>query len=322
MEVMNKNMIRIFLICIWVPVLLFAKNSLLVIRSEGVDFEEAVTGMSFELQYDFDISQMILTGKDVSVAALEKKIAEVQPDVVVLMNNVAIGLYKKYQEKQSGGKVIPSVSLMAILVSDMISGIKNSAAIEYEIPIVTSAIGLRSTLKKDIKKIGIVHRSNLNRFLEESRQFCQSEGVDLLTVEIEGGKKVKKELAKALATLAKEGVDALWVPNDNKLLSKDLLLKSWIPFQKKQQLPMIVGVKTLVNPKFHFGNFAVLPDHVALGSQAASIVFDIMDNDWQVYEDDNVQKPLSVKTLLNYPDAKSFFGLKKENVMTVDVFLE
>ncbi len=322
---MEKLNMRIFIAVIFLVMVVTAsaKHNLLVIRTEGQNFEEAKNGLSYDLEYDFSISEMIIN-KTTKVDSIAARMASEKPKVVVLMNNVSVSLYKKYQAKlPTGAPVVPSVSLMGILIDNMIDGMKNAYGIEYEIPIVTSAVNLRTVLgAKKVKKVGIVHRANLKNFIEENRKYCKSENIFLETIEI-GREKVESDLKKALTTLVKEKkVDVIWVPVDNKLVNQNLLMHVWIPFQKKHRMPMVVGVGNLVNPKFHFGTFAVLPDHDALGSQAASVIYDIMDNNWQVEENGAAQPPLSVYTILNYPDSRAYFGLQKDNLMGVDKILE
>ena len=315
---------NIFVILLLLISMTFAKNKLLIIRTAGPNFEEAKSGMVYDLQYDFDIVDYIID-KSTTVEDISNKMSTISPDVVALMNNRSISLYKKYQSTlKEGDKIVPSVSLMGILVKSMISGLKNSYGVEYEIPIVTSAVDLRTIMgdKKPIKSIGIVHRSNLNEFIKTNKAYCEQEGIKLVTIEIEKDK-IDSDLKKELTNLVKkENVDAIWVPVDNKLVNKKLLMNAWIPFEKKYKMPIIVGVGSLVNPKFHFGILGVLPDHVALGSQAASVIYDIMDNGWQVDDNGGTQPPLSVYTILNYPDAKAFFGLDKEHLVGVDKILE
>ncbi len=322
-KLMFNNCKKIALLLIILVALGFAKSKLLVIRTNGTNFEEAKSGIAYDLEYDFDIVEMIID-KETVVDDIAARMKSESPQAVVLMNNRSISLYKKYQATLNDkSNAVPSVSLMGILIDDMIDGMENAYGIEYEIPIVTSTVNLRTIMGKDkVKKVGIIHRSNMTSFIEENRKYCSSEGITLETIEISNDN-IASGLNKALKTLVKKSeVDVIWVPVDNKLINKNLLINVWIPFQKKFKMPMIVGVGTLVNPKFHFGTFAVLPDHVALGSQAASVIYDIMDNNWLVDENGAAQPPLSVYTIINYPDNNAYFGLTKEDLTSVDKILE
>ena len=177
MEVINKIKYMVVFLLLLVS-FSFSNSKLLIIRSAGSSFEEAKSGMVYDLQYDFDIEDMIID-KSTTVEDIANKMKTVSPDVVALMNNRSISLYKKYQKSlPDTAKIVPSVSLMGILAKNAISGMKNAYAIEYEIPIVTSAVDLRTVLGSDkVKSIGIVHRSNLNDFINVNRSYCENEGI-------------------------------------------------------------------------------------------------------------------------------------------------
>lgn len=322
-----KRTTRFFSTCLLIVLFAFslqAKEQLIVFRSAGTDFEDAVKGMSFELEYDFDIHDVVLE-KGSTEADIKKSMDKIKPAVVVLMNNVPIKHYTAYQKGLGAqDKHVPTVSLMAILVENAISEIKNANAISFEIPLVTSAVSVRSTYGADkMKRIGVVYRGVHDDFIAKNKEFCAKEGIELVLSKVEGtNSKLVAATKKGLKTLLKkEKVDAIWVPVDNGLLIPTLQ-KAWLPLIKTSKVPVIVGTKNLVKPAMPFGNYAVLPDYVALGSQAASIVYDIMDNDWAVYTEGEAQPPLSVKTYLYYPDAKANYGLNKDEIMTVDEFLE
>jgi ABC-type uncharacterized transport system substrate-binding protein len=302
--------------------LAWSKNTLLIFRSVGSDFDEAVSGMRYELDSEFEIKEIVLT-KQSDIKSVEEGMDLLKPNVVVLMNNRSISFYKKYQKTLSDTtNITPSVSLMGILVDESIDGIRNSTGVGYEIPLVTSAVNLRAVLNRDIRKIAVIHRSNLKNFLSINTPFCENEGVEIKSIEI-STQNIEKELRSAFKAIELDSeVDAIWIPNDNKIITGPLLKSLWIPFEKKMKLPIIVGVESLVTPKYHFGNFAVVPDHIALGSQAAELVLGIMDNNWLVENTGEAELPLSVHTIVNYPDMNSYFELSKDMLSGVDRVLE
>lgn len=300
--------------------IIVAQESLLIFRSQGKNFEEVVKGLSDELADEFSIKEEIIS-KNTSVDEVTKSIKSHSPKLVVLMDNKAISLFKQYQQKlKTGDPVIPSVSLMGVLIEKAVSNVKNATGISYEIPLVTSAVNLRSLLGTSVKSIGVVHRPFISDFLQRNSDFCKAEKIDLVTVSLAGvsKSKVERTLKKELKVLAKsKDVSAVWVPNDNALLNPTLLKEVWIPFVVKYKLPVIVGVEVLVQPRLNFGTFAVLPDHVALGNQAAQMIFDIMDNEW-VVEDMPVQPPLSVFKVLNSAQATQVFNIDAKKLQSVD----
>ena len=82
----------------------------------------------------------------------------------------------------------------------------------------------------------------------------------------------------------------------------------------------MVGAAPLLNPSSPFGTFAVLPDHAALGAQAANLIFDLADNDWRV-EDHAIELPISTVKVLDVRSAREF-GLRDSAPNHVDRPLE
>jgi putative ABC transport system substrate-binding protein len=78
-----------------------------------------------------------------------------------------------------------------------------------------------------------------------------------------------------------------------------------------------VGVSNFVEPSSPLGTLAVVPDHEALGLQAANLIFDLADNDWQV-ENHPVELPLSVKTVVDIKLVRANFGLQSEALKHID----
>jgi ABC-type uncharacterized transport system substrate-binding protein len=144
------------------------------------------------------------------------------------------------------------------------------------------------------------------------------EKISIKGIEIdEDTSKHQTEVADALQTLLKkEKVEALWIANDNVLLKPDLLGNVWLPALKKNKVPLIVGVEALVNPKLNFGTFAVIPDPVAIGEQAAEIIFDLKADDWE-HSGNEISPAISMYSVLNYKSAIEFAN--KQNLKTYEV---
>ncbi len=299
-----------------------AKEPLLIIRTEGKDFEQAVQGMREELEEDFSINEMVID-KRASAYEITRKMKNVLPRVVVLMDNISISLYQKYQRQlPDSADIVPSVSLMASFIDFAIKGLKGGTGIFYEVPIVTSVVNLRSVLTSDsFDKVGVIHRNFMKQHIRTNREYCTKEGIELVSYRISGRSNIESELKSGFKKLRKSRVNALWVPNDSKIVNAGTLKSVWIPFAAKFKKPIIVGVEVLVTPRFQFGTFAVIPDHVRLGAQAAEIVFDIMDNDWQV-GNRPIEPPRSVYKIINLKQAERLFKVDKEKLANVDKILK
>ena len=54
----------------------------------------------------------------------------------------------------------------------------------------------------------------------------------------------------------------------------------WLKALHKTPVLVVVGVSSLVDTRLHFGSFAMLPDHSALGVQAANLIFKLSEHQW------------------------------------------
>ena len=295
-----------------------AAEVILTFRQEGKNFEEAYRGLKDELRGDFDVEEHIVD-KRCSVEEFAGVIRLYKPKLVILMDNPVIALFRKYQAAlPDGERAIPSITIMGVMIQDAITDVQNGCGISYEIPIVTSAVSLRSVLKRPIKKIGVIHREIFTGFLEENREFCGKEGMEIIGAVLpDRSDSYGARIKEALMEFSRRGIDALWVPNDKFLLQPDIIRDVWKRVVSKYKIPVIVGVEVLVNPELNFGTFAVIPDHVSLGSQAAGMVYDIKDNGWKC-DGHQVDPPLSVYKILNLPQAKKIFKISEENLKGID----
>jgi hypothetical protein len=299
------------------------KDAILVARGRGEQFDLAAKGLREELGNDFSIKDFA-----VAFAANAKKLAAaietVKPKAIVLMDNRAIKLYCKVQQHTpDASQCIPSVCLMAAMVETAMSGLKNSVAISYEVPIVTSAVSLRALSSKPIEKIGVIHRTFMTKFITKNTAFCRREKFELVSVSLPDRKfSYWRTLRNALDRMLKGGaVDALWIPNDNKLLTPELIRDVWAPIIRKHRVPAIVSVEVLVHPRVDMGSFAVLPDHRALGAQAAELIFEARDNNWR-FDEKRVECPISVYKGVNGRHMKEFLNIEKDALGSVDRVFE
>lgn len=69
-----------------------------------------------------------------------------------------------------------------------------------------------------------------------------------------------QDLRAALVNLERARLDAIWLPNDNALLSPRFLANVWLPYVSRLGAPVVVAVPSLVNEHAEFGTFAAIPD--------------------------------------------------------------
>jgi ABC-type uncharacterized transport system substrate-binding protein len=298
-----------------VPLSADANDAVLIIRIEGKDFLQAVSGVKGELEEELDIHELVVS-KTSSEKEIARKMATVSPKLVILMDNVSIVLYRNYQNSlPDPSRVPPSVSLMASFTDLAIQDLKNASGIFYEAPLVTSLVGLRAILAShSFEKVGTVYRPFMADSVRRNRTYCEKEGIELAAVEIPDEAYPESELKKALRLLLRDkSVSAFWLPNDSGIINPELFRSVWIPFAQEFRQPIIVGIEMLAEPRLDFGTFAVVPDHFELGVQAAHMVFKAMDRGWKV-QAGKVFPPRSVRKIINLKQAESLFRVDKEKL--------
>ena len=217
-------MIVILAICI-PGMYAYPKDPVLILRGEGQEFRDVLSGLTSEIINDFIIHDMVVT-KKTAISDIESEVTSKKPKLAVLMDNLAISLFKKYHSGiRDTSQVLPSVSLMGVLVANAIDGLSNATGISYEVPAVTSILSLRTVLNRQINTVGVVHREFLENFIEVNKAFCKKERIDLIDISLPNkSRNMKYLLRKALAELIEtRGIQALWVPNDNLLLQSDYI---------------------------------------------------------------------------------------------------
>ncbi|OUS31123.1 hypothetical protein A9Q99_04735 [Gammaproteobacteria bacterium 45_16_T64] len=271
----------------------YAIDSILIVRPSGHHFEQIVSGISDELAGELRYEDIVFDAKSTK-SDLYAVIERYQPRAIVLMGNRQLKLFRGLQEDRPAISLPPSIAVAALFIDRVLAGSKNVTGILYEIPAVTSLVSLRSITAKNIKRVGVLYRHDMIDMIEENRRYCESEGIELVSVGIsDSDANSTRKTKQALRKLADKSIDALWISNDSRLLTRDLITRSWMPFMTRFNKPVVVGVETLTKTQLNMGSLAVFPDHTGLGAQTAGKIFDLMDNRWKI-EGETFEQPLSV----------------------------
>lgn len=284
-------------------------------------FQATRRGLMGELGTAFNLSTFVV-GPDTTAQGFASALTAAHPVCLVLMNNTTVRLYRDYQSARAGQSFPPAVVVMTSYLEDIRAQLKNTTGIAYEVPGVTAFVGLRDIVKVPISRIGVIHAPSSAGFIERQRTLAAKEQIALVPIEIESQPGLR-QIQEAFRTLRYgKRIDALWVLNDNRLLKNGkFLLDVWQPQVEALRVPVIVGTAPLVNAEAPFGTFAVLPDHAALGGQAANLVLDLSENGWDAAAHD-IDLPLSTVNVLDVPSARERFGLRESALNHVDLPLE
>ena len=268
------------------------------LRNELEDFNVLVTA----IDADHDTPEIV-----------GRVLAHDQPKAVVLLNNSTARIYRKWARTTATRPV--SIILMASFAEELQRSIPNSVGIAYEVPAVTSFVGLRA-LGKPVNRVGVVYRKALAHYVSAQQGLAKVESISFVSEELPEQFEAR-DLKAALVRMKRAGVDVLWLPNDNGLLTRLLVAKVWLPYLDRLELPVIVGVPSLVRADYAFGVYGAIPDPEALAIQAADLIIDLSQKDWSS-EGQSVRLPLSAKTYVSAPLSRRF-GVLAERLQNVDV---
>jgi hypothetical protein len=296
-------------------------KTLLIAMPDTRDFVDARKGLVSEIKKDFNVTTFIVT-PTTTVEELAAAIERTAPVGLVLMNNATLALFQKLQLRPGSRSTPPAVVLMTSFLEDAASRVKNVTGIAYEVPGVTGLIHLRMVVTSAVSRVGVVFRPAFGRFVERQKVLAARENIEIVPMAVPADVSAD-QLRDTLRALGERNkVDALWMLNDNGLIRDGgFISDTWRAVLRDVSLPLLVGVPNLVDPSEPFGTLAVVPDHEALGLQAANLIFDLADNDWNVSQH-AIELPLSVKTVVDVKQTRERFGLRPDALQHIDRPLE
>ncbi|WP_438018681.1 hypothetical protein WMF18_06210 [Sorangium sp. So ce315] len=286
-----------------------------IIAPSDSQLDDMLKSLRVELSSDYRVTISPLRVEDSSPELVARIVARDRPRAVVLVNNSTVLLYRSWARTAPAPPV--ALILMASFAEELQRTVPNSVAISYEVPAVTAMVGLR-TLGLDVRRVGVVYRQGFASHVARQEHLMQVEELTFVRQEL-SNKPRTQDLRAALVNLHRAGVDAIWLPNDNGLLSPNLLTNVWLPYVNRLDAPVVVAVRSLVNEHAEFGTFAAIPDTQALAVQAADLLYELGEADWKLRASD-VRLPISVKRLVDVRLARRF-GLDSSQFGQVDLLI-
>jgi ABC-type uncharacterized transport system substrate-binding protein len=295
--------------------------TILIAMPPSANFVAVRRTLVSEAQKSFNLHTLAVRPES-TVADLASAITSTQPVCIVLMNNATMNLYRQYLAVTPRASVVPAVLLMASFIEELQWQLPRATGIAYEVPGITAFVNLRSIVLTPVKRVGVVYRPAFRKFVERQKLLAAKENIELVATSVSNDAETS-DVREALDRLAhEEKVDAVWMLNDNTLMRHaDLVEEAWRYELNEANLPLVVGVPNLVNPGSPFGAMAAVPDHEALGLQAANLLFDLAENNWRA-ESHPVELPLSVKTVVDVKWIQAHFGLRPDALKHIDRALE
>ena len=293
---------------------------IIVCMPDTAQSREVWNGLSDELSHDYRLVAIQVERADES-ALIAAGIEQYRPSALLLMNNPTVGAYRKYQSHANSRVFPPSVIVMTSFLEAQIERVIGATGITYEVPLITVMTNLRRLVKLTSERVGVIVREPLRAFISKQVALANRERIVAIQAVV-SARPNASELKRAIRQL-KDDVDVLWILNDDRLLTPQLISEGWLPgLDERPWLPTVVGARSLVSLGHSFGTLAVLPDHVSLGSQAANLLFDMADNGWQLPADAAVQLPLSTTVTIDLAQVKERFVMRADALEHVDRVLE
>jgi putative ABC transport system substrate-binding protein len=296
------------------------KGSIVVAMPETSQTREVWTGLNDELGRDYRL--IAVRVDDPSAASvIGEAVRRHQPASIMLMNNPTVAAYRSFQDRSGLKRFPPAVIVMTSFLDRHPTQIASATGISYEVPLITVVTNLRKLIGSPIERVGVIVRTPQRAFVMRQADLARREQISVIEQEVSAHPNAS-ELKWALRKL-KPRMDVLWILNDDRLLTPRLIADGWLPgVNERPHRPSIVGAGSLVSPSQSFGTFAVLPDHTALGVQAANMMFDLADNSWTLPPDGEVQLPLSTTTTIDLRQARERFSLREDALRQVDRILD
>ncbi|MBN2196135.1 MAG: hypothetical protein JW751_25185 [Polyangiaceae bacterium] len=295
-------------------------GTVLVCMPETPQTQEVWVGLTDELGTEFRMVAIRVADRS-SGPAIAEGIRRHRPSAIVLMNNPTVAAYRDYLGKVTSERRLPAVVVMTSFLepSELLS--LGATGITYEVPLITAVTSLRRIVASPVDRVGVVCRAPLAGFVARQRDLALREQVAIVEENVRSRPNAS-ELRRAIRR-AKNEADALWLLNDDRLLTPNLIADGWLPgLNERPWRPTIVGAASLVSSQQSFGTFAVLPDHTALGVQTANLVFEIADNGWKLPADLAAQLPLSTTVAIDSIQARERFALQEDAFAQVDRIVE
>jgi hypothetical protein len=293
------------------------RDTVAILTPVEAETEDLWASLVQELGEEFNVVTVPM-GRGAGSRHLARELERYSPSCVVVVDNRTLEIYRELQAQRPLADFPPAVVVMTSFLDRAIGGLRHATGIAYEVPAVSSIVALREVSQLDVQRVGVVHRERFEDVVALQTQLAALEKVQLVPVSVPNEPSPEAVEDSLDRLVVDENVDALWVVNDNRLLTPELLINSWLPVLRFRPIPVIVGVSALVHPEVHFGTLAVTPNHAELGVQAANLVFDLADNDWILGEERQVELPLRVMTVVDVKQVDDYFGLKADALAKID----
>ena len=281
----------------------------LVVRFETEEMKSVADTLRSDLK-GVSISELIIDhGTD--YAEFRKAIRAAQPQLVALFDNKAVRFMNQLHtdpDYKDAEKIVGAAT-MALNLKYLLKDSRHIFGIAYEVPPFTIVTKFRSLTRAPIKNVLAPYRkSEFDAYITEAQKQLKRENINLLAVNVDDHSgdqgKINKQLFSQLTDQVEgEKIDAILIPSDNVLVSKNSLLSVWLAKSRELKIPFLCNIDKFASRDFDLCTFAAFPDFSDLGHQLAEQISEHLTNHTSVL-DLGVDYIVASRASINLPLAK------------------
>jgi len=297
-------------------------DKILVVRKGQISFTTVYIAITNELKENYTFTDYVID-KSTEYKKFKAKVKEINPVILVLMDNQTIKFAIKYNKEE---KIkIRGVALMGLNLKRLLMDNDYIAGIAYETPAYSLVTQFRFVNAKPVKNVLVYYRGSLfSEMVQTAKERLKTENISVIGVDVEKNGKSRSEVEKFIKSNLKKDVnsgkhDVFWVNLDSGMLNTNLFFTTWIPTARSAKIPFIAGTKKFVSSKLSFCLFAISPNLPDYGTQAAQMIEAILEDE-EKPADLGVEDLIAVNKFINMKRAKDGgFKIKKEHLYDVDL---
>jgi hypothetical protein len=243
--------------------------------------KELIDGIKAEIG---SINPVVEELKVTTVEDFYLSIQKIIPQIIIILGEKAVGTYKNYARTYvSNGNHLPSISIIPRYVQSL-DEVPNNMGFYYEVPVSLCVNKLSVFSGKKISRIGIIHRSYLDSFINQSKIACEKLGLSIISYSLpDSDPNLVSNINTYLNKLKRANlVDALYIPNDEVLLRPTVIQNSWKLTLLKFPMQVVVCNQSYLESNEGMSTLCIVPDYKAIGVEAGKKLKELENDQWKL----------------------------------------
>jgi hypothetical protein len=268
-------------VVLFAEVLPAAEGHLLLVRPDQADFAVAAKAMMAELGERHPIETLIAHGQEGPDPEALTRALDRRPRVIVAFDNRAIAAVRQARGPQGP----PVVAAMGLNLAQELDPTAGLCGVSFDVAPFTLVTRFQAITHSRIRSVLLPCRGHA--FADQVARDVTAEGDD--------PQRIAWVLERHLATwVAEEGIDAVVVPSDSVLVNRRTL-PLWMKVGRRSSRPFLTGIEALAASNLAFCVFAAAPDPQGVGSQAAQLVLQLIE-DPRAAQRLGIEPPIQIRT--------------------------